>query len=267
MRWRWRCVRQQAPRLDLLPLCRACVCAWQIETRFPMFGGWKTQWYQGYNLPASRFISQSGDEYTLSIDLGVPFDHVVTDKISVRSSGCSCPMRACMLCMCVCMGVPQPAALWGSGGVLWAIAGGWVLCPCRLPGRVVVWSVQVRVILPEGASVVSVKSPIDITVLPEERRFTYLDTPLTGRTVVTLTAQNLVDQSNGKLTVRSHGCLWRGIQCVAPPSTRFKHCPVLPWCVTSGRVQGAAHVHAAGAADAGVCVLRCLLLVHPAVAS
>jgi hypothetical protein len=60
---------------------------------------------------------------------------------------------------------------------------------------------QVRVILPEGASVISVKSGVDVTVLPEERRFTYLDTPLTGRTVVTLTASNLVDQTNDKLTV------------------------------------------------------------------
>jgi len=114
----------------------------EIETRFPMFGGWKTQWYQGYNLPASKFISvANGDEYTLSIDLGVPFENVVTDKINVR------------------------------------------------------------VILPEGAQVVSVKSKVDIKLLPEERRFTYLDTPLTGRTVVTLEAFNLVDQSNDKLTV------------------------------------------------------------------
>lgn len=61
-----------------------------------------------------------------------------------------------------------------------------------------------RVILPEGAQVVSVKSKVDIKLLPEERRFTYLDTPLTGRTVVTLEAFNLVDQSNDKLTVSMH---------------------------------------------------------------
>jgi hypothetical protein len=76
------------------------------------------------------------------------------------------------------------------------------LAPCSLG--------QVRVILPEGAEVLSVKSGVDITVLPEERRYTYLDTPLTGRTVVTVVASNLVDQSNDKLTV---WIVWEG-ECV-----------------------------------------------------
>jgi oligosaccharyltransferase complex subunit alpha (ribophorin I) len=151
----------------------AAACTPQIETRFPMFGGWKTQWYQGYNVPAAKFISVAGDEYTLNIDLGVPFESVVTDKISVRALAC---------CGTLSLFCVRPL----------------VSYPCM------VVCVQVRVILPEGASVVSVKSPVDITVLPEERRFTYLDTPLTGRTVVTLLAHNLVDKSNDKLTVCSH---------------------------------------------------------------
>ena len=77
------CVVWGRKESSLSGVCFALLC--QIETRFPMFGGWKTQWYQGYNLPASKFISvANGDEYTLSIDLGVPFENVVTDKINVR---------------------------------------------------------------------------------------------------------------------------------------------------------------------------------------
>jgi hypothetical protein len=62
---------------------------------------------------------------------------------------------------------------------------------------------QVRVVLPEGAEVVRVKTPFEATRLADERRFTYLDTPLTGRPVITLTASNIVAKSNGKLEVRT----------------------------------------------------------------
>jgi hypothetical protein len=82
--WKERVRPCRRHRWQSIRCARLALCA-QIETRFPMFGGWKTQWYQGYNLPADRFISAAGDEYTLSIDLGVPFENVVTDKITVCS--------------------------------------------------------------------------------------------------------------------------------------------------------------------------------------
>jgi hypothetical protein len=77
-----------------------------------MFGGWKTQWYQGYNLPASKFIEVDGNSYTLSIDMGVPFDSVVTDKLTVRGLRRAVASRRSLVCVCVlCCAVCVPSVL------------------------------------------------------------------------------------------------------------------------------------------------------------
>lgn len=56
----------------------------EIETRFPMFGGWKTQWYQGYNLPSESVLTHDGDTYTLSIDFASPYEGIVTDNLFLK---------------------------------------------------------------------------------------------------------------------------------------------------------------------------------------
>jgi len=56
----------------------------EIETRFPMFGGWHTQWYQGYNVPSRTYLKSDGNSFLLKVPFGVPFSQVVTDKISVK---------------------------------------------------------------------------------------------------------------------------------------------------------------------------------------
>ena len=39
----------------------------QVRPRFPLFGGWKTQYTLGYNLPSYEVLSRSGSEFELSI--------------------------------------------------------------------------------------------------------------------------------------------------------------------------------------------------------
>ncbi len=73
-----------------------------------------------------------------------------------------------------------------------------------------------RVVLPEGATVVDAHSASNgkLTRMADDRRFTYLDTPMTGRTVISFTATNLVDESNEKLTVRSAcPCAFHPLRC------------------------------------------------------
>jgi len=61
----------------------------EIEPRFPMFGGWKTDFYMGYNLPAAEVLSYktyllASPTYVLNITFGCPFPMLVTDDIEVR---------------------------------------------------------------------------------------------------------------------------------------------------------------------------------------
>jgi oligosaccharyltransferase complex subunit alpha (ribophorin I) len=46
----------------------------QIQPRFPLFGGWKTEWYQGYNVPAGGFVTANADgSYTLTYNANIPY--------------------------------------------------------------------------------------------------------------------------------------------------------------------------------------------------
>ena len=57
----------------------------QIVPRFPLFGGWKTVWYQGYNVPASDYITVNSDgSYTLTFDAYLPFTDIPTRKYRLR---------------------------------------------------------------------------------------------------------------------------------------------------------------------------------------
>eukprot|EP01111_Echinosteliopsis_oligospora_P007813 TRINITY_DN2312_c0_g1_i1.p1 TRINITY_DN2312_c0_g1~~TRINITY_DN2312_c0_g1_i1.p1 ORF type:complete len:575 (-),score=154.45 TRINITY_DN2312_c0_g1_i1:153-1877(-) len=40
----------------------------QITPRFPLFGGWKNNFYTGYNLPLHKYLSHSGDHFVLKIN-------------------------------------------------------------------------------------------------------------------------------------------------------------------------------------------------------
>lgn len=105
----------------------------ELTPRFPLFGGWKTVFYMGYNLPLAGYLSSDyndGSRYQLNATFLTNFEEAVFDDATVR------------------------------------------------------------VILPEGASDISVKAPFSVQELPRETHYTYLDTK--GRPVVVLAKKNLV---------------------------------------------------------------------------
>lgn len=56
----------------------------EYKPRFVMFGGWKTQFYMGYNLPASNYITREGSRYTLAIDFAKDVEDAVIEEMEVR---------------------------------------------------------------------------------------------------------------------------------------------------------------------------------------
>uniref|UniRef100_A0A673GVT1 Dolichyl-diphosphooligosaccharide--protein glycosyltransferase subunit 1 n=1 Tax=Sinocyclocheilus rhinocerous TaxID=307959 RepID=A0A673GVT1_9TELE len=50
----------------------------EIRPRFPLFGGWKTHYIIGYNLPSYEYLYNLGDQYALKIRL---VDHVYDDQV------------------------------------------------------------------------------------------------------------------------------------------------------------------------------------------
>lgn len=57
--------RRDAVELDLRP-------------RFPLFGGWKTQYTLGYNVPSYEYLYNNGDEYILKLRA---IDHIYDDMV------------------------------------------------------------------------------------------------------------------------------------------------------------------------------------------
>jgi oligosaccharyltransferase complex subunit alpha (ribophorin I) len=60
---------------------------WEVEPRFPMFGGWQTDFYIGYNLPASSYLSTSYDDsslHVLNISFASPFPQMAIDELEVH---------------------------------------------------------------------------------------------------------------------------------------------------------------------------------------
>lgn len=50
----------------------------ELRPRFPLFGGWQTRYYLGYNLPAYQYLYNKGDKYILKMRI---VDHVFDDFI------------------------------------------------------------------------------------------------------------------------------------------------------------------------------------------
>ncbi|XP_028679888.1 dolichyl-diphosphooligosaccharide--protein glycosyltransferase subunit 1 [Erpetoichthys calabaricus] len=50
----------------------------EIRPRFPLFGGWKTHYIIGYNLPSYEYLYNLGDQYALKMRL---VDHVFDDQL------------------------------------------------------------------------------------------------------------------------------------------------------------------------------------------
>lgn len=50
----------------------------ELRPRFPLFGGWKTNYYIGYNVPSYQYLFNSGDQYALVMKF---IDHVFDDQL------------------------------------------------------------------------------------------------------------------------------------------------------------------------------------------
>ncbi|CAD5220074.1 unnamed protein product [Bursaphelenchus okinawaensis] len=112
----------------------------ELKPRFPLFGGWKTDYVLGYNVPSMTFLYNKGNDYALK----VPFvDHVYEN--------------------------------------------------------VVIEKAEVKIVLPEAVANVKVVNPFDVKRKADEVHKTYLDT--TGRTVIVLEKENLVDSHSQSVTV------------------------------------------------------------------
>lgn len=61
--------------------------SWEVQPRFPMFGGWQTDFYIGYNLPAADYISTSYDDssiHVLNITFGSSFPQIGVDDAEIH---------------------------------------------------------------------------------------------------------------------------------------------------------------------------------------
>ena len=66
----------------------------EVQTRFPIFGGWKTQFYIGYSVPTETvlFVDPSTGRHSLKVDFFVPFEDVWVEDLEIKvvlPEGCS----------------------------------------------------------------------------------------------------------------------------------------------------------------------------------
>lgn len=55
-----------------------------FKPRFPLFGGWKTQWYLGYSVPTHSVLTRAGDRFKLEMDLSTALDGAAVDDLTVK---------------------------------------------------------------------------------------------------------------------------------------------------------------------------------------
>jgi len=57
----------------------------ELRPRFPLFGGWQTRYYLGYNVPAYQYLYNKGEKYILKMRvIDHVFDEFVVDKLTVK---------------------------------------------------------------------------------------------------------------------------------------------------------------------------------------
>lgn len=54
-----------------------------LRPRFPLFGGWKTHYTIGYNVPSFEYLFSSGDQYLLKMRV---IDHVFDDMVIEKAT-------------------------------------------------------------------------------------------------------------------------------------------------------------------------------------
>ena len=58
----------------------------ELRPRFPLYGGWKTEFTFGYSLPLSAIMTKAKGQVQLEALFGTPFNHVVVDNLTVKVS-------------------------------------------------------------------------------------------------------------------------------------------------------------------------------------
>lgn len=59
----------------------------ELQPRFPIFGSWKTDWNQGYNMPTRHHLYQdvkNTNEHTLEVDFMHGYDKSLTETYTVK---------------------------------------------------------------------------------------------------------------------------------------------------------------------------------------
>jgi oligosaccharyltransferase complex subunit alpha (ribophorin I) len=61
--------------------------SFEIEPRFPIMGGWKTTWNQGYSLPAHTQVKKNLEdpsEFVFTINSAHSYEDIVADKFEMK---------------------------------------------------------------------------------------------------------------------------------------------------------------------------------------
>ncbi|OQR94994.1 dolichyl-diphosphooligosaccharide-protein glycosyltransferase subunit [Achlya hypogyna] len=56
----------------------------ELNARFPLFGGWKTQYYLGYSVPTQTVLMRSGGTYKLEMDFSTCIDGAAVDDLTLK---------------------------------------------------------------------------------------------------------------------------------------------------------------------------------------
>ena len=56
----------------------------ELTMRFPMMGGWKNEFYWGYNLPSGRVLKKQGSRFSLKVPYSTPITNADVRELSVR---------------------------------------------------------------------------------------------------------------------------------------------------------------------------------------
>jgi oligosaccharyltransferase complex subunit alpha (ribophorin I) len=56
----------------------------EFKPRFPLFGGWKTQFYFGYSVPTHSVLSRSGNAFKLEVDFSTPIEGAAVDDLTLK---------------------------------------------------------------------------------------------------------------------------------------------------------------------------------------
>ena len=56
----------------------------EVQPRFPLLGGWKSNWNIGYNVPIRQLVKTNGHQYVLNTTFGFPFKDIIAEELEVK---------------------------------------------------------------------------------------------------------------------------------------------------------------------------------------